>query len=88
MVAGRRADDPLPGVLLLYLARAGRAARAAARAGRSAVAGHRQRVARILPYDAVRAAPDPAAALRAFYESAYRAGTDAAGWDVAALARP
>jgi hypothetical protein len=42
----------------------------------------------ILPYDAVRAAPDPAAAQRAFNESAYRAGTDAAGWDVAALARP
>jgi len=42
----------------------------------------------VLPYDAVRAAPDPAAALRAFYESAYRAGTIAAGWDAAALARP
>jgi Family of unknown function (DUF5996) len=42
----------------------------------------------VLPYDAVRAAPDPAAALRAFYESAYRAGAEAAGWDVAALARP
>jgi hypothetical protein len=42
----------------------------------------------ILPYDAVRTAPDPAAALRAFYESAYRAGAEAAGWDVAALARP
>ena len=42
----------------------------------------------VLPYDAVRAAADPAAALRAFYESAYRAGTIAAGWDAAALARP
>jgi hypothetical protein len=41
----------------------------------------------VLPYDAVRAAPDPAAALLAFFESAYRAGTAAAGWDVAALAR-
>jgi Family of unknown function (DUF5996) len=41
----------------------------------------------VLPYDAVRAAPDPAATLRAFYESAYRAGAEAAGWDVAALAR-
>jgi hypothetical protein len=41
----------------------------------------------LLPYDAVRAAPDPAAALLSFYESAYRAGTAAAGWDVAALAR-
>jgi hypothetical protein len=34
----------------------------------------------ILPYDAVRAAPDPAAALLAFFEAAYRAGADAAGW--------
>ena len=42
----------------------------------------------VLPYDAVRAADDPAAALLAFYESAYRAGATAAGWDVAALARP
>ena len=42
----------------------------------------------VLPYDAVRAAGDPAAALLAFFESAYRAGATAAGWDVAALARP
>jgi hypothetical protein len=41
----------------------------------------------ILPYDAVRAAADPAAELLAFYESAYRAGAEAAGWDTAALAR-
>ena len=41
----------------------------------------------VLPYDAVRAAPDPAATLLAFYESAYRAGAAAAGWDIAALAR-
>ena len=40
----------------------------------------------ILPYDAVREAADPAAELLAFYESAYRAGTAAAGWDAAALA--
>jgi hypothetical protein len=40
----------------------------------------------VLPYDAVRAAADPAAALLAFYESAYRAGTTAAGWDAAAFA--
>lgn len=39
-----------------------------------------------LPYDAVRAAPDPDAALLAFFESAYAAGTGAAGWDVAAFA--
>jgi hypothetical protein len=41
----------------------------------------------ILPYDAVREAADPAAELLAFFESAYAAGSDAAGWDVAALAR-
>ena len=41
----------------------------------------------MLPYDAVRAAADPAAALRAFYESAYRAGVAAAGWDLADLER-
>jgi hypothetical protein len=40
----------------------------------------------VLPYDAVREAADPAAELLAFYESAYRAGTTAAGWDAAALA--
>jgi hypothetical protein len=40
----------------------------------------------VLPYDAVREAPDPTAEVLAFYESAYRAGTTAAGWDAAALA--
>jgi hypothetical protein len=40
----------------------------------------------VLPYDEVRTAPDPAAALHAFFESAYRAGAEAAGWDAAALA--
>jgi hypothetical protein len=40
----------------------------------------------VLPYDDVRAAPDPEAALLAFFESAYRAGATAAGWDAAALA--
>jgi len=40
----------------------------------------------LLPYDDVRAAPDPAAALLSFFESAYRAGAEAAGWDAAALA--
>jgi hypothetical protein len=37
----------------------------------------------ILPYDAVRAGED----LAAFFESAYRAGAEAAGWDTAALRR-
>ena len=41
----------------------------------------------ILPYDAVREASEPDGALRAFLESAYRAGAGAAGWDAAALAR-
>jgi hypothetical protein len=40
----------------------------------------------ILPYDAVRTAPDPAAALLDFYESAYQAGAAAAGWDERAFA--
>lgn len=40
----------------------------------------------ILPYDAVRETRDPAAALLAFYESAYRAGAVRAGWDMASLA--
>jgi hypothetical protein len=40
----------------------------------------------ILPYDAVRAAPDPAAVVLDFYESAYRAGATAAGWDVRSFA--
>lgn len=35
----------------------------------------------VLPYDAVRSAPDPAAALLDFFESAYLAGAEAAGWD-------
>ena len=35
----------------------------------------------ILPYDAVRTASDPAAALTSFYASAYQAGVTAAGWD-------
>jgi uncharacterized protein DUF5996 len=39
----------------------------------------------LLPYDAVRAAPDPAEALLRFYRSAYRAGATAAGWDRGAL---
>jgi hypothetical protein len=36
----------------------------------------------ILPYDEIRGEADPAAALLEFYESAYRAGAEAAGWDV------
>lgn len=39
----------------------------------------------VLPYAAVRAAPDPDAALMAFLDSTYRAAADLAGWDRSAL---
>jgi hypothetical protein len=39
----------------------------------------------VLPYDAVRSAPDPDAALLAFLQSTYDAAAQAAGWDRAAL---
>ncbi len=39
----------------------------------------------VLPYDAVLSAPDPAGVLLDFYESAYRAGVTAAGWDAESL---
>jgi uncharacterized protein DUF5996 len=35
----------------------------------------------LLPYEAVRTATDPKAALLAFLESAYQAGAGVAGWD-------
>jgi hypothetical protein len=35
----------------------------------------------VLPYDAVRTAADPAAALLGFFEAAYRAGADTGGWE-------
>lgn len=41
----------------------------------------------LLPYAAARAAPDPAAEIRAFCEAAYRAGASLGGWDRAALER-
>jgi hypothetical protein len=41
----------------------------------------------ILPYDLVRAAPDPDAALLDFCQSTYEAAADRAGWDRAALER-
>ena len=41
----------------------------------------------LLPYEDVRAAPDPRQALMAFLESAYLAGATSAGWDVEGLAR-
>jgi hypothetical protein len=42
----------------------------------------------ILPYDAVRAAPDPDAAILAFCQSSYDAAADLAGWDRDALECP
>ena len=39
----------------------------------------------LLPYEAVRAAPDPAAALLEFMESTYEAAATSAGWDRASL---
>ena len=41
----------------------------------------------VLPYEAVREADDPEGALLAFYESAYAAGAQRAGWDVASFER-
>jgi hypothetical protein len=41
----------------------------------------------ILPYDAVRQASDPDAALMAFLESTYEAAADRAGWDRVTLER-
>jgi hypothetical protein len=42
----------------------------------------------ILPYDAVRAAPDPDAALLAFLQSTYEAAAEAGDWNRAALECP
>lgn len=42
----------------------------------------------ILPYEAVRTAPDPAAALRAFLDSTYEAAAELAHWDRDALETP
>ncbi|AUS79644.1 hypothetical protein C1701_16250 [Actinoalloteichus sp. AHMU CJ021] len=42
----------------------------------------------VLPYDAVRTAPDAEDQVLAFYRGAYRAGAASAGWDVDQLACP
>jgi hypothetical protein len=42
----------------------------------------------ILPYEAVRTAPSPSAAIRAFVESTYRQAATLARWDRQALERP
>jgi hypothetical protein len=51
--------------------------------------GHYNRDLRefILPYEAVRTAPDPDEALLSFLQSTYQAAADLAGWDRAALER-
>jgi hypothetical protein len=41
----------------------------------------------LLPYEAVRTAPDPAAVIRAFCEDVYEAAATLSGWDRAALER-
>jgi len=48
---------------------------------------HRELGEFILPYEAVRTAPDPAAALRAFIESTYERAATLGGWDRGALER-
>jgi hypothetical protein len=42
----------------------------------------------ILPYEAMRSASSPDDAVLDFYQSAYAAGADLAGWDRLALERP
>ncbi|WP_336216280.1 DUF5996 family protein [Nonomuraea sp. LPB2021202275-12-8] len=42
----------------------------------------------VLPYADVRSAPDPRAAVLAFFDSAYQAGARRAGWDIARFACP
>jgi hypothetical protein len=42
----------------------------------------------LLPYDAVRAAPDPARMLLEFMDSTYLAAAERAGWDLSALRHP
>jgi hypothetical protein len=88
LVAGGRAPHAVPGVLLLHRARARRLTDHPLEPADAAWTDTGNGSLAVLPYDGVRAAGDPAAALLAFFESAYRAGATAAGWDGAALARP
>ena len=87
-MARGRAPHAVPGVLLLHRAGARGPARAPLEPADAAWTDTGTGSLAVLRYDAVRGADDPAAVLLAFYESAYRAGAAAAGWDVAALARP
>ena len=54
----------------------------------SAAYYHRELGEFILPYEAVRTAPDPVAAIRAFIDSTYDRAATLARWDRAALERP
>ena len=54
----------------------------------SAAYYHRELGEFILPYEAVRTAPDPAEAIRAFVDSTYECAAILGGWDRAALERP
>jgi len=54
----------------------------------SAAYYHRELGEFILPYEAVRTAPDPAAAIGAFVDSTYERAATLARWDRAALERP
>lgn len=49
---------------------------------------HRELGEFVLPYEAVRTAPDPDAALRSFVDSTYAAAATLAHWDRASLERP
>jgi hypothetical protein len=60
---------------------------AAARVAPAEAFFHQQLGEFMLPYDAVRAAPDPEAALLAFLQSTYEAAADCAHWDRPALER-
>ena len=59
----------------------------AARCGRTPAFYHRELNEFLLPYEAVRTAHSPEAAIRAFLESTYENGANLAGWDRAALER-
>jgi hypothetical protein len=54
----------------------------------SAAYYHRELGEFILPYEAVRTAPDPGEAIRAFVDSTYDRAATLGGWDRAALERP
>jgi hypothetical protein len=81
-LAGQRGPGR-PGLLLVRLSGSGGLRRRQGRAGRrrfDAALGEF-----LLPYEAVRTAPDPDAALLAFLQTTYEAAANLAHWDRAAL---